>query len=130
MLDLLKNCCNCFLLSLVKKHLNEHIIYCIYNLIISYWKKFKKLVKFITQSYSSLLNSFLFLSIFLSPWKAPITTFSEGFLTSLFLTNFSVNISFFYIQLFSTFFRVQSSQGPGFFRVRVQVLEVAKNLKA
>ena len=27
MLDLLKNCCKCFLLSLVKKHLNEHIIY-------------------------------------------------------------------------------------------------------
>ena len=39
MLDLLKDCCNYFLLSSGKKHLNEHIIYCIYNLIISYWKK-------------------------------------------------------------------------------------------
>ena len=27
MLDLLKDCCNCFLLSLVKKHLNELIRY-------------------------------------------------------------------------------------------------------
>ena len=34
MLDLLKDCCNCFLLSLIKKHLNEHIICCNFSFLI------------------------------------------------------------------------------------------------
>ena len=41
------------------RHLNEHIIY--YNLSFIYLAKFLKLIKFITQSYLSLLNSFLLL---------------------------------------------------------------------
>ena len=58
MLDLLKDCCNCFLLSLIKKHLNEHIICYNFSFLI------EKLIKFVIQSYLSLLNSFLFLSRF------------------------------------------------------------------
>ena len=69
MLDLLKDCCNCFLLSLVKKHLNKHIIYCIYNLIISYWKKFKKLIKFITILFISFEFIFILKQIFCLPKK-------------------------------------------------------------
>ena len=41
------------------RHLNEHIIY--NNLSFIYWAKFLKLIKYITQSYLSLLNSILLL---------------------------------------------------------------------
>ena len=61
MLDLLKDCYNCFLLSLIEKHLNSLSLL---QFFISYWEKFLKLVKFITQSYLSLLNFFLFLCTF------------------------------------------------------------------
>ena len=41
MLDLLKDCCNCFLLSLIEKHLNEPIIY--YNFSFPIKKRFGNL---------------------------------------------------------------------------------------
>ena len=56
MLDLLKDCCNCFLLSLVKKHLTRHIIY---NVCFRNWPSILHIL-----IYLSLLNSFLFLSRF------------------------------------------------------------------
>ena len=62
MLDLLNDCYNSFLLSLIKKHLNEPIIY--HNFLFLIEKKLLKLVRFITQSYLPLLNLFLFLSLF------------------------------------------------------------------
>ena len=62
MLDLLNDCYNCFLLSLIKKHLNEPIIY--YNFLFLIEKKLLKLVRLITQFYLPLLNLFLFLSLF------------------------------------------------------------------
>ena len=62
MLDLLSDCYNSFLLSLIKKHLNEPIIY--HNFLFLIEKKLLKLVRFITQSYLPLLNLFLFLSLF------------------------------------------------------------------
>ena len=63
MLDLFKNCCNCFLLSLVKKHLNKHIIY--YNFLFLVKNSFTNLSSLINHlTYLSLFNSFLFLSRF------------------------------------------------------------------
>ena len=62
MLDLLKDCYNCFLLSLIEKHLNKPNIY--YNFQFLIEKSFLEFVKFITQSYLSLLNFLLFLSTF------------------------------------------------------------------
>ena len=50
MLDLLKDCCNCFLLSLVKKNLNEHIMY--YNFSFLIEKSFRNL--------SSLLHNLIY----------------------------------------------------------------------
>ena len=47
MLDLLKDCCHCFLLSLIEKELNEPIMY--YNFLFPI-EKFLKSIKFITQS--------------------------------------------------------------------------------
>ena len=130
MLDLLKDCCNCFLLSLVKKHLNEHIIYWIYNLIL-------RLVQFLTQSYLSLLNSFLFLSRFSFSLQSLNNYFFRGFAYKSLLNRFSVLIycimwssnhfsicSCFLRFLGSSLFRVQVFQGSGFsesrfFRVQV-----------
>ena len=107
MLDLLKYCCNCFLVSLVKK--NFHLV-------------LKKLLETYLQNliYLWLLNSFLFLSRFSVFLKSPaVTTFSNWFLYKSCLSRFLVLInctmySSFYIQLFSTFFIVKVFQGPGF----------------
>ena len=140
MLDLLKDCCNCSLLSLVKKHLNEPIN--VLQFFISYWKKFQKLIKFITRSYLSLLNSFLFLSIFYVSLKSPNNCFFRRFAYKSLLYWFSVLINHIMCSSnhFSTsscfsrfsgsrFFRVQVFPGPRFLgsgpRIRVQVLEVA-----
>ena len=82
MLDLLKDSCYRFLLSLVKKHLNEHVIY--YN--------FSFFIEKVLETYQiyctvlSLLNSVLFLSRF--SVSLTCLPFSEGLLTSLFLTDF------------------------------------------
>ena len=63
MLDLVKDCYNGFLLSLVKKHPNEHIIYCNFSFLIenSFWNLSSLLHKL---AYLLLLNSFLFLNTF------------------------------------------------------------------
>ena len=112
MLDLLKNCCNCFLLSL---------------------EKFQKLIKFITQSYLSLLNSFLFLSRFYVSLKSLNNYLSRRFAYKSLLNRFSVLIN--YIMWFSNhcstssclprfsgsrFFLVQVFQSPGFSGSRFQ----------
>ena len=127
MLDLLKDCCNCFLLSLVKKHLNKHIIYCIYNLIISYWKKFKKLIKFITILFIAFEFIFLFLGRFSFSLKSLSNYFFRRFAYKSLLNRFSVLIN--YIMWSSNHFSISSCflpfLGSRFFRVRVQVLELA-----
>ena len=139
MLDLLKDCCNCFLLSSVKKHLNEDIIH--HNFAFLIEKKFQKLIKFVTQSYLSLLKSFLFLSRFSVSLKSLNNYVFRKFAYKSLLNRFSVLINYIMwpFNHFSTsscfprfsrsrFFRVQVFQGLGssgsrFFRV--QVLEVA-----
>ena len=108
------------LLSLFKKHLNEHLIYCIYNLIISYWKKFQKLIRFLTQSYLSLLNLFLFLSRFSVSRKSLNNYFFRRFayksqqIFSVDKLFYMVFYSFLYILLLFTFFSIQAFQGPSF----------------
>ena len=57
MLDLLKDCCNCFLLSLVKKHLNEHIMYYNFSFLI------KKVLETYQAYYIILLIAFEFIFI-------------------------------------------------------------------
>ena len=134
MLDSLKHCYNCFLPSLIKKHLNEHIIYNNFSFLIE--KSFRNLSSLLHNlTYLSLLNSFLLLSTFSVFLECLNSYFPNYLLTSLFSVNklyYVVFQSFFCIQLFPTFFRAQDFQGPGFsgygFRVRVQVLEVAKDL--
>ena len=91
MLDFLKDCCNCFLLSLVEKHLNElNVLQCF----ISYWKKFEKLIKFITQSYLLLLNSFLFLSRFFDSLRSLNNYFLRTFACKSLLNRSSVLINY------------------------------------
>ena len=122
MLDLLKDCCNCFLLSLVKKHLNEHIIY--YNFLFLNEKSFRNLLSllhdliyrfeliFILRRFSVYLKS---LNNFFSrrfPYKSLLNRFSllincimwsfNHFSTSSCLPRFSG----------SRLFRVQVFQGP------------------
>ena len=92
---------------------------------------FWKLIKFFTQSYLSLLNSFSFLSRFSVSLKSLNNYFFRRFAYMSLLNRLSVLINyimgssnqFFYIQLFPTFFRVevfrvQVFQGPGFSRSR------------
>ena len=135
MLNLLKDCCNCFLLSLVKKHLNEHIIYCNFSFLIG--KSFRDFIKFITQLYSLLLNSFLFLSRFSVSLKSLNNYFFRRFAYKSLLNRFSGlrNYIMWSSSHFSTsicslrfsgsrFFRVQVFHGPGFsgprfFRVQI-----------
>ena len=121
MLDLLKDCWNCFLLSLVKNHLNEHIIYCIFNLIVSYWERFKKLLKIITQPYLSLLNPFFLLSRFSVSLKSLNNYFFRRFACKSILNRFSVLIN--YIMWSSNYFSTSSCflrfSGSRLFRVQV-----------
>ena len=107
-------------------------------------KNFQKLIKFITQSYLSLLNSFLFSSRFSVSLKSLDNYFFRWFAYKSLLSRFSMLMSsnmcssnhFSISSRFpcfsrSRFFRVQVFQGPGFqgpgfqgpvpgFRVRVQ----------
>ena len=64
MLDLLKDCYDCFLLSLVEKHLNEYIIY--YNVSFLIEKSFRNLILFITFEFIFILKK-----IFCLPKKPP-----------------------------------------------------------
>ena len=118
MLDLLKDCCYCFLLSLVKEHLNEHIMY--YNFSFLIEKSFRNF-KFITQSYVSLLNSFLFLSRFSVSLKGLNNYFFRKFAYKSLLNRFSVLMN--YIMWFSNHFSTSSClphfSGSRFYRVQV-----------
>ena len=111
MLDLIKYCYNCFLLSLIQKHVNE------LQFFISNREKFSKLIKLILHNltYLSLLYSFLFSSTF------------SIFLKTVFFLHPAVSHIFQGPALSgSWFFRVQFFQVPGFsgFRfVRVQVFQ-------
>ena len=111
MLDLLKNCYNCFLLSLFKKHLNENIMY--YNLLHSLTSL-------------SFLHSFLFLSTFSVFQKSLNNHFFRRLAWKSLLSRFS---GFFGSKLFI----VQVFLGPGFSRygsmVRNQVLEITLKYK-
>ena len=119
-------------------------------------KNFQKLIKFITQSYLSLLNSFLFLSRFSVSLKSLDNYFFRWFAYKSLLSKFSVLISYnmwsynhfsisncFPCFSGSRFFRVRVQspdprsgsrvrfQGQGFeSRVRVQVLEVAEKINS
>ena len=113
-------------------------------------KKFKKIIKFITQSYLSLLNSFLFLSRFSVSLKSLDNYFFKGFAYKSFLNRLSVLINYivwssnhfftsscflnflgsrlFRVQVFqrlgfsrSMFFRVMVFQSPGFSGSRSRV---------
>ena len=67
MLDLLKDCCNCFLLSFVKKFLNEHVMYYNFSFTIFQFFLLKKVFKFYQVYYTILFiafESFLFLGTF------------------------------------------------------------------
>ena len=104
--DLLKDCNNCFLLSLIEKHLNEPIIY--YNFSFLIEKSFWNLLSLF---HSLIAFEFVFI------------------LKHIFSINklYVIFQSFFCIQLFSTFFMIQVFQGSGFsgstfFRVHTQGL--------
>ena len=106
MLDLLKDCYNCFLLSLIEKHLNEPIIYYNFSFLI-------------TQSYLSLLNLLLFLStasVILNDYFFQMAGLHVS-AKQIFSVNklyYVILQSFFCIQCFSwsRFFRVQVFQRP------------------
>ena len=99
-----------------------------YNLLqffISYWKKFQKLIKFITQSYLLLLNSILFLSRFYVSLKSLNNYFFRFSYKSLLnrlpvlidyimwsSNHFSISSCFLHFSG-SRFFKVQVFQGPG-----------------
>ena len=108
MLDLLKDCCNCFLLPLVKKHLNEHIMYHDFSFLIE--KSFGNLSNLLHNLIQlSLLNSFLFLSRFSVSLKSLINF--RRFACKSLLNRFSVLIN--YIMSSSNHFST-SSCFPGF----------------
>ena len=122
MLDLLKDCCNCFLLFLVKKHLNEHIIYHNFSFLI---------VLETYQVYYTILfivSEFIFIlkQIFCLP-KSLNNYFFRRFVYKSLLNKFSVLVNYImwssnhfstssYFPSFSKsrFFSVQVFQGPGF----------------
>ena len=126
MLDLLKDCCNCFLLSLVKNHLNEHKIY--YNFWFFIENSFRNLSSLLRNlNCLSLLNSFLFLSRFSVSLKSLDNYFFRWFAYKSLLSRFSVLMNYnmwssnhvstssrFPRFTGSRFFRVQVFQGPGF----------------
>ena len=117
---------------MVKKHLNDHIMY--YNFSFLIEKIFWNLPNLSHNlTYFSLFNSFLLLSAFAVFLKSLNNYFFRWLVTSLFSVNklyYVVFLSFFCIKLFPTFFMIQAFQGPGFLvsgsRVWVQVLKVTK----
>ena len=144
MLDSLKNCYDCFFL--VKKHLNEHIIYYNFSFLIekSFWN-LSSLLRNLT--YLLLLNSFLFLGTFSLFIKKPQQLFFQT--ACLQVSSVLINCTMWSFYLFSAsscfppfslsrffqgpgfsefrFFRVQVFYGPGFSgsgsRVLVQGLD-------
>ena len=139
MLNLPKDCCNYFLLSLLKKHLNEHAIYYSFSFLI---EKVSETYQLYYRILFMLLNSFLFLSRFSVSLKN-LNHFFRRFAHKSFLNRLPVLIShimwssnhfsisrcfsrfsgsrFFQVQVFqglgssgSRFFGVEFFQGPDF----------------
>ena len=131
MLDLLKDYCNCFLLSLVKKHLNKHTIF--HFLLKNVLKtsllsllSLLSLFKFITQSCLPLQNSFLFLSRFSVSLKS-IKNYFFRFACKSPLNRFSVLINYVIYGLLIIFLHPAVShafQGPGFLGSRFFSVQV------
>ena len=119
MLDLLKDCCNCFLLSLVKKHLNEHIMY--YNFSFLIEKGFRNLSSLLHNLIHLLLNSFFFLSRFSVFLKSLKNYFFRRFAYKSLLSRFSVliNCIMWSSNYFSRFSCFPRFSGARFFRVQV-----------
>ena len=103
MLDSLKDCYNCFLTSLVKKHLNEHII--CYNFSVFIQKRFYLSTLLHNLTYLMLLNSFLFLTTF------SLKSLNDYFfrMACLHVSLVLINCTMWYSYLFST-----SSSFPNF----------------
>ena len=96
-------------------------MYHLQQIFIAYWKKFLKLIKFITQSYLSLLNLFFFLNDYFFRWLAYKSLHSR----------FSVlNYIMWFYNLFLYPAVSHIFHGPGFLgstsKVLVQVLEVVQ----
>ena len=115
MLDLLKDSFNCFLLSLIEKHLNQPLIY--YNLSFLIEKSFWNLSSLL-HHLTNVLNFFLFIStfsVFLNEhffrwlvYKSLLSTFS--LLTNYIMWSYNI---FFCIQLLHMLFMLLVFQGPG-----------------
>ena len=91
MLDLLNDCCNCFLLSFIKNYLNEQIIY--YNFSFFIKKCFRNLSSLLHNlTYLSLLNSFSLLNRFSVRLKSLNNYFCRWFAYKPLLSRFSVLI--------------------------------------
>ena len=104
MLDLIKDCCNCFLLSLVKKHLNEHIMY--YNSSFLTEKSFRNL----SSLFHNLIYRFWIHSYSLSRFSVSLKSLSNYFFRRFayksLLNRFSVLIN--YIMWSSNHFSISS----------------------
>ena len=115
MLDLLKDCCNWFLLSLVKKHLNEHIMY--YNFSFLIEKSFGNLSSLLHNQFIA-FEFILFLSRFSVSLKSLNNYFFRRFAYKSLLNRFSVLIN--YVMRSSNLFLHPAVshvfQGPGFLR--------------
>ena len=91
MLDLLKNCCNWYLFSLIKNHLNEHKIYC------NFWFLIEKLLETYQVYYAVLLitSEFIFiLSRFSVSLKSLDNYFFRWFAYKSLLRRFSVLVNY------------------------------------
>ena len=113
MLDLLRDFYNCFLLSLIEKHLN------LQKFFIFYWEKFLKLIKFITilliYCFWILLSTFsVFLNDFFFRWLAYKSLLNRF---SVLIILCDLTIFYLYPAIFWRFswfrvFKVQVFQGP------------------
>ena len=113
MLDSLKDCYNCFLTSLVKKHLNEHII--CYNFSVFIEKTFYLSSLLHNLTYLMLLNSFLFLTTF------SLKSLNDYFFQKacLHVSLVLINCTMWYSYLFSTSSSFPSFSWSRFFTVQV-----------
>ena len=86
--------CICFVLSLVKKPLNEHIIYL--QFFIFYWENLLKPIKLITQSCLFVASEFFFIltHIFRLRKNASVTIFFRWLAYKSFHSRFSVLINY------------------------------------
>ena len=125
MLDLLKDCCYCFLLSLNEKHLNKPIIYHDFYFLL------EKVLE-ICQVYYTIFFIVLNLFLFVSRFSAFVNYYFFRWLAYKSLSRFSVLINLFCdLTIFFLYPAVSHVfHGPGYFgsksRVWVQVLEVVQ----